>query len=155
VLFDLEDWEQALQILKNNRKIIQEYGSIKLLEQNDILTRRSAVSIPRRCRISSLKKNLLNQFYEITQKLNTISDLDVLIEHSLSSLVEISEADGGVLCLHQNTNIPGAWDYKMYKNFSPEEKTNEIFMDLCHKVVETNILQNTSSRTLRLITTTS
>lgn len=142
VLFDLEDWEQALQILKNNRKIIQEYGSIKLLEQNDILTQKISREYSSQMQDIKFEENLLNQFYEITQKLNTISDLDVLIEHSLSSLVEISEADGGVLCLHQNTNIPGAWDYKMYKNFSPEEKTNEIFMDLCHKVVTTNTLQN-------------
>jgi predicted negative regulator of RcsB-dependent stress response len=40
VLLDLKDWEQALQILKNNKKIIQQYGSIKLLEQNDILLQR-------------------------------------------------------------------------------------------------------------------
>ncbi|MDD4310342.1 MAG: tetratricopeptide repeat protein, partial [Candidatus Cloacimonetes bacterium] len=40
VLLDLQDWEQALQILKTNKKIIQQYSSIKLLEQNDILLQR-------------------------------------------------------------------------------------------------------------------
>ncbi|HNQ43658.1 MAG TPA: tetratricopeptide repeat protein, partial [Candidatus Cloacimonadota bacterium] len=73
VLLELEEWEQALQILKNNKKIIQQYGSIKLLEQNDILMQRISREFSSQLEEVKFEENLLNQFYEITQKLNTIT----------------------------------------------------------------------------------
>ena len=138
VLFDLQDWEQALQILKNNKKIIQRYGSIKLLEQNDILSQKIAREYSAQMQDVKFEENLLNQFYEITQKLNTISDLDLLIEQSLSSLVEISEADGGILCLHTGKQMPDHWDYKIYRNFSPDDKLHETFLGICTDVYRDN-----------------
>ncbi len=142
VLFDLEDWEQALQILKNNKKIIEEYGSIKLLEQNDILTQKISREYSAQMKDVKFEENLLNQFYEITQSLNTITDLDVLIENSLTSLVEISEADGGIFCLHGSQSIPGSWDYKIYHNFSHDDPHHDLFMDLTHQVYTSNKLEN-------------
>ncbi|MGC9361764.1 MAG: tetratricopeptide repeat protein, partial [Candidatus Syntrophosphaera sp.] len=142
VLFDLEEWENAIQILKNNKKIIRSYGSIKLLEQNDILTQKISREYSRQMKDVKFEENLLNQFYEITQNLNTITDVDVLMEQSLEGLVEISEADGGILCLHGSANIPDSWDYKLFNNFSPEEKYYDALMNLCSEVYRSNTLEN-------------
>jgi Nif-specific regulatory protein len=142
VLFDLNEWESALQILKTNKKIIQEYASIKLLEQNDILIQKISREYSVQMKDVKFEENLLNQFYEITQKLNTITDLDVLIEHSLSCLVEISEADGGILCLHAGGAVPDSWDYKLFKNFSSDNKYYDVFLNLCTQVYQSNTVEN-------------
>jgi len=142
VLFDLEEWEAALTILKNNRKIIQQYGSIKLLEQNDILLQKISREYSVQMKDVKFEENLLNQFYEITQKLNTLTDLDVLIEQSLNSLVEISEADGGILVLHTSGAVPDSWDYKLYNNFSHDDKHADTFLNLCSEVYRSNKLEN-------------
>ncbi|MBW6514680.1 MAG: sigma 54-interacting transcriptional regulator [Candidatus Syntrophosphaera sp.] len=142
VLFDLQEWENALQILKNNKKIIQQFSSIKLLEQNDILMQKISREYSVQMKDVKFEENLLNQFYEITQKLNTITDLDVLIEQSLSSLVEISEADGGILCLHGSGTVPDSWDYKLFSNFSSDDKYYDKFMNLCAQVYQSNTLEN-------------
>lgn len=138
VLFEMQDWEKSLQILKNNKKIIQRFSSIKLLEQNDILTQNISREYSAQLQDAKYEENLLNQFYEITQTLNAITDLDVLIEQSLSQLVEISEADGGILCLHSGRQIPDQWDYKIYRNFSPDEKPHEGFLGICTEVYREN-----------------
>jgi hypothetical protein len=91
---------------------------------------------------AKFEENLLNQFYEITQKLNTITDLDVLIEQSLTSLIEIANADGGVLLLHANPNLPDAWEYKIYNNFSPDDKYHDHFLNICADVYQNNKLEN-------------
>lgn len=142
VLLDMEDWEQALQILKNNKKIIQQYGSIRLLEQNDILMQRISREYSSQMQEIKFEENLLNQFYEITQKLNTITDLDLIIDQSLTSLIEISEADGGILCLHNSSNLPDSWEYKIFKNFSAEDKDYSTMMNLCSEMHRENKLQN-------------
>jgi len=142
VLLDMEEWEQALEILKNNRKIIEKYGSIKLLEQNDILMQKISREYSSQMEEVKFEENLLNQFYEITQNLNTITDLDVLIEQSLTSLVEIANADGGMLLLHPNPSLPDAWEYRIYKNFSPDDKYHDQFQNICYEVFQNNKLKN-------------
>ncbi|HQF34696.1 MAG TPA: sigma 54-interacting transcriptional regulator [Candidatus Cloacimonas acidaminovorans] len=142
VLLDMEEWEQAMEILKNNRKIIERYGSIKLLEQNDILMQKISREYSSQMEEVKFEENLLNQFYEITQNLNTITDLDVLIEQSLSSLVEIANADGGMLLLHPNPSLPDAWEYRIYHNFSPEDKYHDQFQNICYEVYQNNKLEN-------------
>ncbi|MDP2174222.1 MAG: sigma 54-interacting transcriptional regulator [Candidatus Cloacimonadaceae bacterium] len=142
VLFDLKEWEQALHILKNNKKIIQKYGSIKLLEQNDILMQKINREYSMEMKDLKFEENLLNKFYEITQNLNTISDLDVLIEQSLSSLIDISDADGGILCLHTSGSVPDSWDYKIFRGFSTEDPDYDTFMNLCTKTYQSNKLEN-------------
>lgn len=142
ILYEQNEWEQALQILKNNKKIIQQFGSIKILEQNDILMQKINRDYSAQMKDAKFEENLLNQFYEITQKLNSLSDLDVLIEHSLNSLVEISEADGGILLLHNNNSIPESWDYKIYNEYSHDDKNYETFMDLCRQAWIDNHMLN-------------
>ncbi len=142
VLFDLQEWESALQILKNNKKILQQYGSIKLLEQNDILTQKISREYSVQMKDAKFEENLLNQFYEITQKLNTLTDLDVLIEQSLASLVEISEADGGILCMHPSGEVPDSWEYKIFRNFSTDNKYYDAFMNICTQVFQSRNAQN-------------
>ncbi len=142
VLYDLEDWEKALEILKANKKIIQQYGSIKLLEQNDILMQKIAREYSAQMQDVQFEENLLNQFYEITQKLNTLTDADVLIEHTLDSLVEISEADGGIFCLHGSETVPDSWDYKVFKNFATDNKYYDVFMNACARVYRSNEIEN-------------
>ncbi|MFO7659717.1 MAG: sigma 54-interacting transcriptional regulator, partial [Candidatus Cloacimonadaceae bacterium] len=142
VLNEKKEWEQALQILKNNHKIIQQFGSIKLLEQNDILIQKISRDYSTEVSDAKFEETLLNQFYEITQKLNTISDIDVLIEQTLSSLIDISEADGGILCLHSNPAIPESWDYKIYQNYNQDDHTYETFMDLCRQAWSDNSMVN-------------
>jgi len=130
ILNEQKEWEQALQILKNNKKIIQQFGSIKLLEQNDILIQKISRDYSSQVSDAKFEETLLNQFYEITQKLNTITDLDVLIEQALSSLIDISEADGGILCLHNNPSVPESWDYKVFHEYSQNDEYYDTFMDL-------------------------
>lgn len=142
ILYELKEWEQALQILKTNKKIIQQYGSIKLLEQNDIMMQKISREYSAQMKDLKFEENLLNQFYEITQKLNTISDQDVLIENTLGSLIDLSEADGGILCLHHNSTIPESWDYKIYQNFSHDDESYDMIMSLIMKVHEENKQQN-------------
>lgn len=138
VLFEQNEWEQALQILKNNKKIVQHFGSIKLLEQNDILIQKIGRDYSSQVSDAKFEETLLNQFYEITKKLNTISDLDVLIEQSLSSLIDISEADGGVFCMHNNPAVPESWDYKIYHEYSHNDPYYDTFMDLCRQAWSEN-----------------
>ena len=142
VLYDLEEWEKALEILKANKKIIQQYGSIKLLEQNDILTQKISKEYSAQMQDLQFEENLLNQFYEITQKLNTLTDSDVLIEHTLDSLIEISEADGGIFCLHGSEAVPDSWDYKLFKNFARDNKYYDVFMNACARVYRSNEIEN-------------
>ncbi|HOV16294.1 MAG TPA: sigma 54-interacting transcriptional regulator [Candidatus Cloacimonadota bacterium] len=142
VLNEQKEWEQALQILKNNRKIIQQFDSIKLLEQNDILLQKINRDYSDQVNEAKTEETLLNQFYEITQKLNAITDLDVLIEQTLNSLVDISEADGGILCLYNNPTIPESWDYKVYNEYSQTEKSYEMFMDLLRQAWSENTMLN-------------
>lgn len=142
VLLDLQEWEKALQILKNNKKIIQRFGSIKILEQNDILLQKVMREYSEELKEVEFEENLLNQFYEITQKLNEITDLDIIIEQALSSLIEISEADGGMLCLGGSPGNPEAWEYKFYDNFSPEDEAFETIIKLCSETCQENELKN-------------
>ncbi len=138
VLYELEDWEKALEILKNNKKIIQRFGSIKLLEQNDILSQKISREYAAQMQEMKFEENLLNQFYEITQKLNTISDLDLLIEQSLDSLIELSDASGGIMLLHTGTLGVDSWDYKIFRNISSENKLRENLLEICSEVYQTN-----------------
>ncbi|NLO44326.1 MAG: sigma 54-interacting transcriptional regulator [Candidatus Cloacimonetes bacterium] len=142
VLLDLKEWEKALQILKNNKKIIQRFGSIKLLEQNDILLQKVMREYSSELKEVEFEENLLNQFYEITQKLNEITDLDIIIEQALSSLIEISEADGGMLCLGGSPGNPEAWEYKFYHDFSPEDDAFETIIKLCAETCQENEVNN-------------
>ncbi|HOD60128.1 MAG TPA: sigma 54-interacting transcriptional regulator, partial [Candidatus Syntrophosphaera sp.] len=112
------------------------------LEKNDILMQKISREYSSQLKDVKFEENLLNQFYEITQNLNTISDLDVLIEQTLSGLIDISEADGGMLCLHRSETVPDSWEYKIFHNFSTENKYYDIFMNLCNMAYNTNTIKD-------------
>ncbi len=142
ILYESKEWEQALQILKNNRKTIQQFGAIKLLEQNDILMQKISKEYASDLKESKFQENMLNKFYEITQNLNSISDLDILIESSLNNLSDIAEADGGILCLYNSITVPESWEYKIYNNFSHDDKHYETMMDMIQDTFRTGESQN-------------
>lgn len=142
VLFELKDWEKALQLLKNNKKIVQRFGSIKILEQNDMLLQKIMREYSAELKEVEFEENLLNQFYEITQKLNTITDQDLIVDQALDSLIDISEADGGMLCLTGSANSTEPWEYKFYRNFSPENENYVAVMKLCEETYKENEVKN-------------
>ncbi|MBC8385536.1 MAG: hypothetical protein H8E57_08475, partial [Candidatus Cloacimonetes bacterium] len=100
ILFDKSEWEQALQILNDNIKIVKKFGAIKFLEKNDILIQKINKKYAIELKESKHHESLLNKFYEITQNLNTISDFDTILETALDELIEFADADGGLFCLY-------------------------------------------------------
>lgn len=138
ILYELGDWEQALHILSSNQKIIKDYGAIKFLEQNDLLCQKISKEHSGDLKETRFQESLLNKFSDIIQKLNSITDFDVLLETSLDVLVEFSEADGGVLCLYNTRNLPDSWEYKLFNHYSPDEKDYDTMMDLIQKSFNNN-----------------
>ncbi|MCK9329657.1 MAG: sigma 54-interacting transcriptional regulator [Candidatus Cloacimonetes bacterium] len=138
VLHQLGEWEQALNILNNNINIIKEFGAIKFLEQNDLLiqdiTKKYAVELKE----SRFHESILNKYSDIISKLNQISDFDVILESALLNIVDFAEADGGVLCLYNSRALPDSWEYKIFKNYSSEEKDYDIMMELMMKSYNEN-----------------
>ncbi len=134
ILFEKQEWEQALQILQNNKKIIKDFDAIKFLEKNDILIQKITKEHAIELKESRSQESLLNRFYEITQKLNEVSDFEVLIDSALDNLVSLSEADGGILCLYNSSSVPDSWEYTIFKNFSNENEEYDILM---HYIQET------------------
>ncbi|MCD4828177.1 MAG: sigma 54-interacting transcriptional regulator [Candidatus Cloacimonetes bacterium] len=129
ILFDKQEWEQALQILQNNKKIIKDFDAIKFLEKNDILIQKIMKEHAIELKESRSQESLLTKFYEITQSLNTISDFDVLIDTALDNLVELSEADGGIICLYNSRSVPEGWEYQVFNHFTSEEADYDILME--------------------------
>ncbi|HPM02095.1 MAG TPA: sigma 54-interacting transcriptional regulator, partial [Candidatus Cloacimonadota bacterium] len=138
ILNESGDWEQALHILTNNRKIVKDYGAIKFLEQNDMLSQKITKEHSVDLKETKFQESLLNKFSDIIQKLNSITDFDVLLETSLDLLVEFSEADGGVLCLYNSRNLPDSWEYKQFNHYSNNEKDYDSMMDLIQKSYTNN-----------------
>ncbi len=138
LLNETEDWEQALQILNNNRKIIQKYGAIKFLEQNDTLIQKISKDHAIELKESKSQENLFNKFYEITAQINSFTDFDLLLESSLNSMIDLSEADGGMLCLYNSRSLPDSWEYKIFNHFSMDDKDYDSLMDL----IQTSFKEN-------------
>ncbi len=138
LLNDMGDWEQSLHILNNNRKIVRDYGAIKFLEQNDILVQKITKDHSLELRETKFQESLLNKFSEITSRLNSITDFDILLETSLDGLVEFSEADGGMLCLYNTRNLPDSWEYKLFNHYSQDEKDYDTMMELVQKSFSNN-----------------
>ncbi len=133
ILFGEEKWEQALQLLTENKKIIKRFGAIKFLEKNDILIQKINKKYAIELKESKQQESLLNQFYEITQSLNGIDDFDLLLETALDKLVEFSEADGGVFCLYPNQQVKDAWEYVIFNSFSNEDKRFNVIMEIVNQ----------------------
>jgi transcriptional regulator with GAF, ATPase, and Fis domain len=129
ILFEKQEWEQALQILENNKKLIKDFDAIKFLEKNDILIQKIMKEHAIELKESRSQESLLNRFYEITQSLNAVSDFDVLIDTALDNLVDLSEADGGILCLYNSRSVPESWEYLVFNHYSNEEPDYDILME--------------------------
>jgi transcriptional regulator with GAF, ATPase, and Fis domain len=130
LLLEKEDWEQALQILNDNRKLIQKFETIKFLEKNDLLIQKITTKYEKELEESKHQESLLNKFYEITQKLNDITNFDVLLENALDQMVDFAEADGGVLALYNNKHVKDSWEYLILNNLSNQDSDFPIIMDL-------------------------
>ncbi len=130
ILADEQDWEQALEILNNNRKSIKKFGAIKLLEKNDILIANITKEHKAELEGSRNQVELTNKFYEITKDLGTITNFDTLLEESSNKLVEFSEADSAIVCLYNNQAIKDSWQYLKLINIEKNEKYFDVIMDI-------------------------
>ncbi len=142
LLFENEDWEQALQILNDNKKIIKKFDAIKFLEKNDILIQKINKKYAIELKESKQHESLLNEFYEITQNLNAISDFDVLLETALDKLVGFAEADGGLFCLYYNQQVKDSWEYVIFDNYSYEKNDFSQMMEIIKQTYGKNKSQN-------------
>ncbi len=129
VMYEQQDWEQALQLLTDNKKLIKEYDAIKLLEKNDTLIQRIQREHAAELKESKNQESLLNKFYDITQKLNLINDFDLLLDSALDNLVDISDADGGLLCLYNARQTKDSWEYQVFNKFSREDPDYDVLAD--------------------------
>ncbi len=130
ILADEQDWEQALEILNNNRKSIKKFGAIKLLEKNDILIANITKEHKAELEGSRNQVELTNKFYEITKDLGTITNFDTLLEESSNKLVEFSEADSAIVCLYNNQAIKDSWQYLKLINIEKSDKYFDVIMDI-------------------------
>ncbi|MDO9577482.1 MAG: sigma 54-interacting transcriptional regulator [Candidatus Cloacimonadales bacterium] len=137
-----EDWEQALQILNDNKKIIQKFEAIKFLEKNDILIQKINTKYEKELKESKVQESMLNKFYEITQQLNVITDFDILLEIALDKLVDFAEADSGIFALYNNKQLKDSWDYLLLNNFSNQDIDFPILMDLVQQTYNDGISRN-------------
>jgi len=121
ILNNKDDWEEALEILKKNKKIIRSFGAIKILEKNDSLIQKIRQKHSDEIDNTHEQESLLNKFYDITQSLNEISDLNILLDSAMEQLVDFAEADGGVFCLYQNQLVRESWEYITLNGISADE----------------------------------
>ncbi len=142
LLLEKEDWEQALQILTDNRKLIQRFEAIKFLEKNDILIQKIKTKYEKELRESKHQESLLNKFYEITQQLNSITNFDVLLETALDKLVDFAEADGGIFALYNNKLVKDSWEYLIMNNFSNQDSDFSVIMDIAQSTFKEAASQN-------------
>ncbi|HHE37851.1 MAG TPA: tetratricopeptide repeat protein [Candidatus Cloacimonetes bacterium] len=142
LLFEKEEWEQSLQILNENKKIVKKYGAIKFLEKNDILIQKINKKYAVELKESKHQETLLSNFYEITQNLNEITDFDILIETALDKLVDFAEADGGIFCLYHNQLVKDYWEYMILNNFSNEDKDFDNMVKIVMETFNKNEYQN-------------
>jgi len=142
LLFEKEEWEQSLQILNENKKIVKKYGAIKFLEKNDILIQKINKKYAVELKESKHQETLLSNFYEITQNLNEITDFDILIETALDKLVDFAEADGGIFCLYHNQLVKDYWEYMILNNFSTDDKDFDNLVNIIMETFNKNESQN-------------
>ncbi len=136
------EWEEALTILENNENIIRKFGSVTLLEKNDLLTQKITKEHQTELANNQNQGTLLTKFYETTKELNAINNFDILLETSLDRIMEISGADGGMLCLYNNRALPESWEYKSFRNFSKDHEDYDVMMDIAQECYNTKELIN-------------
>lgn len=129
-LSEQQEWEQALEILNNNRKSIKKFGAIKLLEKTDILINKITKEHKAELVSNKNQDHLTNKFYEITRDLGTITNFDTLLEESSTKLVDFAEADSAIVCLYSNQTIKDSWQYLKFINIEKSDKYYDVIMDI-------------------------
>ena len=142
VLFERGDWEHALQMLSDNKKIIKQFGAIKFLEANDVLIEKISKKYSKELKQTKLQETLLSRFYEITQELNSVTDFEVLLELALDKMVSFGEADGGIFALYNNPQLADSWEYLNFINFSRDHDDFEKIMTIVETAFNDNKNQN-------------
>ncbi|MCD4817326.1 MAG: sigma 54-interacting transcriptional regulator [Candidatus Cloacimonetes bacterium] len=142
LLFQEKDWEQALQILHENRKIIKRFNAINLLEKNDLLIQKIKKKYEKELKESRQQDSMLNDFYEITQFLNSISVFDTLLNQSLDRIVDFADANGGVFCLYNNQLTTDSWEYVLTNNFSVSNHFYPEIMNVIQECFDENVVKN-------------
>jgi len=142
ILYKKDEWEAALEILKNNKKIIRSFGAIKILEKNDSLIQMIKHKYSSEIESSHEQESLLNKFYEITQALNEISDFDILLNTAMEQLVDFAEADGGIFCLYENQLVKDSWEYIIMNGFTTDDKEYMPLMEEIKNSYSENKSQN-------------
>ncbi len=136
LLFSINDWEQALQVLEKNRKLIMNFEILNLLEKNDILLKTIKKKFAKELKETKSQELLLVKFYELTNELNQISDFDLLLETAIKKLVEFSHADGGMFCMYKNQNLKDSWQYIINEKFDIKENDFQIILDVVNDTYE-------------------
>ncbi len=132
------DWEQALQILEENKAMVKKFGAIKFLEENDILIQEIRGKFKNQMLESKQQETLLNQFYEITQNLNNIHNIETVLQMAINKIVEFAEADGGILAFYYNKQVETKWDYLYYNGYSESEKDLDILLEVIKGTYDLN-----------------
>ncbi len=138
ISYNDKDWQKALDILKNNKKILEKYGAISLIEKNDIFIQKIEKEYSIEIKETRSQESLLTKFYETTQNLKSITNFKTLLEYTLNSFVDLSEADGGVITLYNTRSNSESWEYKIFNSFTAENQYYEAMMDIINKTYEEN-----------------
>jgi transcriptional regulator with PAS, ATPase and Fis domain/Tfp pilus assembly protein PilF/nucleoside-triphosphatase THEP1 len=138
LIADKGEWEQALQILEENKTMVKKFGAIKFLEENDILIQEIRGKFKDQMQESKHQETLLNQFYEITQSLNNIHNIETILQIAINKIVEFAEADGGVLAFYYNQRVKNNWDYLFYNGYSASEKDHDILLEVINGTYDLN-----------------
>lgn len=142
LLLEEEDWEQALQILNDNIKLIKGLGAINILERNEILIKKVTKKYSVELKESKFQEILLNKFYEITQELNDINDFDSLIDTALDKLVDFADAEGGIFTLYNNKMVRDSWEYIILKGITAGDEDLSKLMNLINETYNEGSSQN-------------
>ena len=142
LLLEEEDWEQALQILNDNIKLIKGLGAIKILERNEILIKKVTKKYSAELKESKFQETLLNKFYEITQELNEITDFDSVIDTALDKLIDFADAEGGIFTLYNNKMVKDSWEYVILKRITAGDDDLSKLMNLIDETYNEGSLKN-------------
>lgn len=142
MLLEKGDWEQALQIANENRKMMKRFNAIHILEKNDILIEKIKKKYSTELEEARQQDLLLNDFYEITRQLNAISNFDSLLESAIDKLIDFSSANGGLLCLYKNHLVSDSWEYLILKNLHKNDKNFTNILEIIEETFKDNSGKN-------------
>lgn len=136
ILHEQNEWQQALEILKNNKRLLRDFGAIVLIEKNDILLQKIEKEYAKELKETKEQEYLLTKFYETTQNLKSISSFDTLLEYTLDSFVDLAEADGGIICLYNSYTGPDSWEYKLLNGITYEDQNYDTMMNIIQQTFQ-------------------